>query len=73
MFTLDFIRTHVSQLYKLLYSDFYDREERIIPAAAAVANTGIDFTLWQIQTFREPVYSMQNEIHQKACRTANIY
>jgi hypothetical protein len=52
MFTAEFFSQHATKLYRLKYSDFYDRDDILIEAETIRETTGIDFTLLQIFAIR---------------------
>jgi hypothetical protein len=52
MFAAEFFSHHATKLYRIKYSDFYDRDDILIEAETIRETTGIDFTLLQIFAIR---------------------
>jgi hypothetical protein len=52
MFTVDFFSQHATKLYRLKYSDFYDRDDNLIEVEIIRETTGINFTVLQIFAIR---------------------
>jgi hypothetical protein len=52
MFNADFFSQHATKLYRLKYSDFYDRDDNLIEVEIIRETTGINFSALQIFAIR---------------------